>query len=105
MQCDRPTEKIPNNGKRTCQRYTHKGIDEQLIMERTGHRSLEGVRSYKRTDEQQQIAVSNVLQQNAPGLQAQNAQQFPHQKRSAVWTTVGSLSLKIKTLQILTSIN
>ena len=27
---------------------------EQLVMERrTGHRSLEGVRSYKRTDEQQ----------------------------------------------------
>ena len=51
-------------------------------MKRTGHRSLEGVRSYKRTDEQQQIAVSNVLQQNAPGLQAQNAQQFPHQNPS-----------------------
>ena len=78
---------------------------ERLIMERTGHRSLvvkgvarqtrslEGVQSYKRTDEQQQIAASNVLQQNAPGLQAQNAQQFPHQKRSAVWITVGSLSL------------
>ena len=69
-------------------------VYEQLIMERTGHRSLEGVRSYKRTDEQQQIAVSNVLQQNAPGLQAQNAQLFPYQKpSSAVWITVGSLSL------------
>ena len=69
-------------------------VHEQFIMERTGHRSLEGVRSYKRTDEQQQIAVSNVLQQNAPSLQAQNAQQLPHQKpSSAVWITVGSLSL------------
>ena len=64
----------------------HKGIDKQLIMERTRHRSLEGVRSYKRTDEQQQIAVSNVLQQNAPdaGLQAQNDQQFPLKKPSTV---------------------
>ena len=62
-------------------RLYHKGIDEQLIMERTGHRSLEGVRSYKRTEEQQQIAVSNVLQQSAPdtGLQAHYA---PHQKPS-----------------------
>ena len=59
----------------------HKGIAEQLILERTGHRSLEGVGSYKRTDAPQQIAVSNVLQQNA-GLQAQKAQQFPHQKPS-----------------------
>jgi hypothetical protein len=29
------------------------GIDQQLIMETTGHRSLEGVRSYKRTSENQ----------------------------------------------------
>ena len=43
-------------------RLYHKGIDEQLIMERTGHRSIEGVRSYKRTHEQQQIEVSNILQ-------------------------------------------
>ena len=70
-------------------------VYEQLIMERTGHRSLKGVQSYKRTDEQQQIAVSDVLQQNAPSLQALNAQQFPHQKPSCgvVLITVGSLSL------------
>ena len=29
------------------------GVDEQLIMERTGHRSLDGVRSYKRTSRKQ----------------------------------------------------
>lgn len=29
------------------------GVDEQLVMERTGHRSLEGVRSYKRTSTDQ----------------------------------------------------
>ena len=62
----------------------HNGIYEQLILERTGHRSLEGVQSYKRADEQQQIAVLNILQQNAPdaGLQAQNSQQFPHERPS-----------------------
>lgn len=37
------------------------GIDEQLIMEKTGHRSLEGVRSYKRTNIKQQENISDVL--------------------------------------------
>ncbi len=37
------------------------GIDEQLVMERTGHRSLEGVRSYKRTSAEQQETVSDIL--------------------------------------------
>ena len=30
-------------------------------MERTGHRSVEGVRSYKRTSDQQEQAVSDTL--------------------------------------------
>ena len=34
-------------------------------MERTGHRSLEGVRSYKRTSEEQREALSDIL--NRPG--------------------------------------
>ena len=37
------------------------GMDEQLIMERTGHRSVEGVRSYKRTSDQQEQSVSDTL--------------------------------------------
>ncbi len=36
-------------------------VDEQLIMERTGHRSIEGVRSYKRTTAAQQQGLSDVL--------------------------------------------
>ena len=44
-------------------RLYHEGIDEQLIMERTGHRSIEGIRVYKRTDEQQEKTISNLLQQ------------------------------------------
>ena len=42
-------------------RLYHSGLDEQLIMERTGHRSIEGIRSYKRTNSQQQQKVSNLL--------------------------------------------
>ena len=37
------------------------GVDEQLVMERTGHRSVDGVRTYKRTSEEQQVALSDVL--------------------------------------------
>lgn len=37
------------------------GVDEQMVMERTGHRSLEGVRSYKRTTSKQQQDVSDLL--------------------------------------------
>ena len=39
-------------------RLYQSGADEQQIMERTGHRSLEGVRSYKRTSEQQEASLS-----------------------------------------------
>ena len=46
-------------------RLYHSGIDEQLIMERVGHCSIEGIRSYKQTNNQQQLQVSNLL--NAAG--------------------------------------
>ena len=42
-------------------RLYESGIDEQLVMERTGHRSIEGVRSYKRTTNKQTEAVSDIL--------------------------------------------
>ena len=37
------------------------GVDEQLIMKRTGHRSIEGVRLYKRPSEEQDQEVSSLL--------------------------------------------
>ena len=41
-------------------------VDEQLILEWTGHWSLEGVREYKRTSEKQKEQLSDLLntQQN-----------------------------------------
>ena len=42
-------------------RLYHKGVDEQLIMERTGHHSLEGIRSYKRTSTEQVMVLSDIL--------------------------------------------
>ena len=42
-------------------RLFRSGMDEQLIMERTGHRSTDGVRAYKRSSLEQQALVSHVL--------------------------------------------
>ena len=42
-------------------RLYQSGIDEQLVMERTGQRSLEGVRTYKRTSNTQREALSDIL--------------------------------------------
>ena len=43
-------------------------MDEQLVMERTGHRSLECVRSYKRTSDLQREALSDILNQQSYSL-------------------------------------
>ena len=37
------------------------GINKQLVVERTDHRSMEGVRSYKRTSDEQREAISDLL--------------------------------------------
>ena len=37
------------------------GVDEQQVMEKIGHRSIEGVRSYKHTTEQQQQQLYDIL--------------------------------------------
>lgn len=42
-------------------RLFQSGLDEQLIMSRTGHRSVEGVRAYKRVNSEQKQNLSDVL--------------------------------------------
>lgn len=42
-------------------RLYESGVDEKLVMERMGHRSLEGVRCYKLTSDSQRQALSNIL--------------------------------------------
>ena len=42
-------------------RLYQNNVDEQLVMETTGHRSTSSVRSYKRTSEDQMATVSDVL--------------------------------------------
>ena len=45
----------------TATRLYQAGVDEQLIMERTGHHGVDGVRSYKRTNQEQQENLSDIL--------------------------------------------
>ena len=42
-------------------RLFQSGADEQLIMDRTGHRSVDGIRAYKRVSEDQEKEVSSIL--------------------------------------------
>ena len=42
-------------------RLYKEGVDKQLIMERTGHHSIDGVRNYKRTATEQVVEISEIL--------------------------------------------
>ena len=48
-------------------RLFQSGVDEQLIVSHTGHRSVDGVRSYKRISEDQKKSVSDVLNSATSG--------------------------------------
>ena len=45
----------------TATRLFHSGADQQLIMSHTGHRSVDGVRTYKRESKDRKRSLSNVL--------------------------------------------
>ena len=45
----------------TATRLFQSGIEEQLIMDHTGHRSIDGVRKYKRISTEQKLTTSAVL--------------------------------------------
>ncbi len=50
----------------TATRLFQAGVDEQLIMERTGHRSLDRVRNYKRTSQEQRETLSDIMNLTVP---------------------------------------
>lgn len=52
-----------HSGKRTCATALYQaGVEEQEIMARTGHRSIESVRQYKRASDDMMKEVSTVLE-------------------------------------------
>lgn len=71
----------------TATRLYQAGVDEQLIMERTGHRSLDGVRSYKRTSQEQQATLSDIMNLSAPEPKRQHVAMASGQKQHGVAPT------------------
>ena len=68
-------------------RLYESGVDEQLVMETTGHCSTEGVRTYKRTSAMQREAVSDILscaykkpciEQSLPAPESLSSELLPH---------------------------
>ena len=55
-------------------RLFQSGVDEQFIMSHTGHRSIDGVRSYKRISEEQKRAVSGILSSTCTKINTKPAQ-------------------------------
>ena len=62
----------------TATRLFQSGVDEQLIMGRTGHRSVSGVRTYKRISDSQKENLSNILNSATNG---ESAPQIPPRKK------------------------
>ena len=50
-------------------RLFQNGVDEQIIMSHTGHRSVDGVRCYKHVSEEQKKTVSGILNSASSGVQ------------------------------------
>ena len=81
----------------TATRLYQEGLDEQLIMERTGHRSLDGVREYKRTSREQQELVSAALngnQMKRPKISGKNITKAIDLTRKEPLSVIPSLSNK-----------
>ncbi|XP_052084902.1 uncharacterized protein LOC127722094 [Mytilus californianus] len=56
-----------HSGKRTCATSLYQaGVPEQEIMNRTGHRSVESVRKYKRASTEMLMDISNILEPGGP---------------------------------------
>ena len=62
-----PGQYTSHSGKRTCASTLYqKGVPEDMIMQRTGHRSVEGVRAYKRASTAMMYECSKHLDPPSP---------------------------------------
>lgn len=81
-----------HSGKRTCATALYQGeVPEQEIMERTGHRSIESVRKYKRPSEEMLRDISNALERNEPVS-----------KKKKNWMELKIRSVKIRITRLIT---
>ena len=67
-------------------RLFQKGVDEQLIMCRTGHRSIDGVRTeYKRISENQHVDTSNIFNSCTNGVESPQAICLPPSSKKMLY--------------------
>ena len=76
----------------TATRLFQNGVDEQLIMACTGHRSL-GVRTYKRVGDDQKQAVSNILNAATNGEEPSKKQRLEQASDELVHASHSSSSI------------
>ena len=60
------------------------GVPEQVIQETTGHRSVEGVRGYKRTSSAMNRKMSAILNQSEPSLDSDHERMNTKSERKGV---------------------
>lgn len=65
-------------------RLFQSGTDEQLIMSRTGHRSVEGVRAYKRVGDEQRKELSEILNSATNGIPETKKRKICNETSTAV---------------------
>ena len=75
----------------TATRLYQAGVDEQLVIEMTGHRSLEGVRSYKRTSDQQRETLSDIFNNKIPKVDGTIATCSPPPQQQSIHTSAGAM--------------
>ncbi len=69
-------------------RLFQSGVDEQLIMSRTGHRSVAGVRTNKRVSEEQKRALSSVLNSTTSSSTCSSDDYLPVEKKAKLSLSV-----------------
>ena len=64
-----------------------------MVMERTGHRSIEGVRGYKRTSDEQCMALSDILNgsRKVPRMESKMESVAPECQRPASTDVTGTV--------------
>ena len=67
-------------------RLFQSGVDEQLIMLHTGHRSVDGVCTYKRESEHQKRSLSTVLNSASNGNPMPYGMEIQKQPKLDNWT-------------------
>ena len=65
----------------TATRLFQSGVDEQLIMARTGHRSLDGIRTYKRVSDEQHKQVSAILNNTGESTSNEGTNPIPNKQK------------------------